>query len=180
MLNSFSKIRPLGFTLIELLIGVVMLGILASIAMPSFQTWVINSKIRNAAESITNGLQRAKAEAVARNANVAFTLGAGTDSSWSVYPVATPASGIDSRSASEGSQNVIRTVKPTSTLTTVTFNSFGSVLTTNPGAGVPSAPFTEVDLVATGGSQLNVKIAAGGNARMCDPNVGSGPRSCTY
>jgi type IV fimbrial biogenesis protein FimT len=178
MLNSFSKIRPLGFTLIELLIGVVVLGILASIAMPSFQTWITNSQIRNAAESITNGLQKARAEAVVRNANVAFTLGAGSDSSWSVYVVA--GSGIESRSASEGSKNVTRTVKPTSTLTTVTFNSFGSVLTTNPGGGVPSAPFTEVDLAATGGSTLYVKIAAGGNARMCDPSVTLGPRSCSY
>jgi type IV fimbrial biogenesis protein FimT len=177
MLSSFSKIRTLGFTLVELLIGIVILGILASIAIPSFQTWIRNSQIRNAAESITNGLQRARAEAVSQNTNIAFTLGAGTDSSWSVYVVAT-ASGIDSRSASEGSQNVTRTVFPAGS-TTVTFNNFGVVLQANPDGGVPSAPFTEVRLDATGGNQLRVTITTlGGNARMCDPSVTSGPRKC--
>jgi type IV fimbrial biogenesis protein FimT len=175
MLNSFSKTRPLGFTLIELLISVVILGILASIAMPSFKALMINYKIRNAAESITNGLQRARAEAVARNTNVAFTLGAANDSSWGVY-VVNPASEVDSRSANEGSQNVTRSVIPSGS-TTVTFNSFGSVLSSNPGSGVPAAPFTEVDLSAKGGSQLNVTIGVGGNARMCDPH-GTGPRAC--
>jgi type IV fimbrial biogenesis protein FimT len=178
MLSSFSKIRSLGFSLVELLIGVMVLGILASIAMPSFQTWITNSQIRNAAESITNGLQRARAEAVSQNTNVAFTLGAGTDSTWSVYVVAT-ASGIDSRSASEGSQKVTRTPDPAGS-TTVTFNNFGYRLPSNPGGSVPSTPFTAVNLLATGGNPLRVTIGTGGNARMCDPSVTSNtdPRKC--
>jgi len=177
VLNSFSKTRPLGFTLIEMMIAIVILGILASIAMPSFRALMINYKIRNAAESITNGLQKARAEAVSRNTNVALTVG--SDTSWQVY-VVNPASAIESRSANEGSQNVTLAFKPLGS-TTVTFNNFGSSLTPNPGSGVPATPFTEVDLTATGGSQsLNVTINAGGNARMCDPSLptGSSPRAC--
>jgi type IV fimbrial biogenesis protein FimT len=177
MLNSFSKTRPSGFTLIELLIGILILGILASIAVPSFQGWIKNSQIRNAAESIANGLQRARATAVLLNTNVAFTIGAGANAPWSVYVVAT-ASGIDSGTACAGSQNVTLTKFPTGS-TTVTFNNFGNVMTTNPGGAVPAAPFTEIDLAATGGRPLNVKFGLGGsNAKMCDPSLTSGPRSC--
>jgi type IV fimbrial biogenesis protein FimT len=155
------------------MIGVVIMGILAAVAVPSFQAWTRNAQIRNAAESITNGLQKARAEAVARNTNVAFTLG--TDSSWTVS-VVTPASTIEQRLSTEGSKNVTRTVTPVGAIT-ITFSNFGTV-TANADA---STPFTQVDLVATGGNQnLRVTIGAGGNARMCDPNMvaGTSPRAC--
>lgn len=155
------------------MIGVVIMGILAAVAVPSFQAWTRNTQIRNAAESITNGLQKARAEAVARNTNVAFTLGA--DSSWTVS-VVTPASVIEQRLGTEGSKNVTRVVTPAG-LTTITFSNFGTV-STNADA---SAPFTQVDLAAVGGSQnLRVTIGVGGNARMCDPNLapGTSTRAC--
>lgn len=177
MLNTFPKSRPLGFSLVELMIGIVVMAILAGLAMPSFQTWLRNSQIRNAAESITNGLQRARAEAVALNTNVAFVLGA--DSSWTIS-VVTPASVIESRSANEGSRNVTRTAFAADLITsatTVTFNNFGGVVV-NADA---SASLARVNLAATGGTQnLRVTIGAGGNARMCDPSLtpGSSPRAC--
>ncbi|MDO8206914.1 MAG: GspH/FimT family pseudopilin [Gallionella sp.] len=161
-----------GFSLIELMATVVIMGILAAVAIPSFQTWVSNSQIRTAAESIANGLQKARAEAVTRNTRTTFVLG--TDSSWTVS-VVTPASVIEQRLASEGSKNVTRTVLPVGA-TTITFNNFGLVVTNVDG----SVPFTRVDLAATGGTQsLRVTIGSGGNARMCDPALpSSNPRGC--
>lgn len=173
MLNALPKSKPLGFSLIELMIGITILAILLGVAMPSFQAWLRNTQIRNAAESVTNGLQRARAEAVLRNTNIAFALG--TDSSWTVS-VVTPASVIESRPSTEGSNNVTRTVLPAGA-TTITFNNFGGVVA-NADA---SATLTQVDLAAVGGSQnLRVTIGVGGNARMCDPNLASGssPRAC--
>lgn len=173
MLNALPKTKPLGFSLVELMIGIVIMGILAAIAVPSFQTWTRNSQIRNAAESIANGLQKARAEAVSRNANVTFALGA--DSSWTVS-VVTPASVIEQRLSTEGSRNVTRTVLPVGA-TTITFNNFGIVVA-NADA---SASLAQVDLTAAGGTQnLRVTIGVGGNARMCDPNLAAGtnPRAC--
>lgn len=177
MLNACPKSKHLGFSLVELMIGIAILAILAGLAMPSFQTWIRNSQIRNAAESITNGLQRARAEAVARNTNVAFALG--VDSSWAIS-VVTPASPIEQRLSSEGSRNVTRTALAVDLITpatTITFNNFG-VIVANADA---SATLAQVDLAAVGGTQnLRVTIGVGGNARMCDPNLvaGSSPRAC--
>lgn len=174
MLNACPKSKHLGFSLVELMIGVAILAILAGLAMPNFQTWIRNSQIRNAAEAVQNGLQRARAEAVARNTNVAFALGA--DSSWTISVVSAPVPPIESRSANEGSKNVTRTELPVGA-TTITFNNFG-VIAANADA---SATLTQVDLAAVGGTQnLRVTIGVGGNARMCDPNLaaGSSPRAC--
>jgi len=175
MLISCQKSRQLGFTLIELLVAVTIVAILTSIAFPSFQTWLINSQIRNAAESVSNGLQRARAEAVSHNTNIAFTLTTPPNSSWSVSYVVTPVSAvtvIDSRSSNEGSKAVTVTALAADLVTpatTVTFNSFGSVVTT----GAP--PLARVDFSAPGGTRnLRVVILSpGSNVRMCDPNAPS-------
>jgi type IV fimbrial biogenesis protein FimT len=155
------------------MIGVAILAVVMGIAAPSFWEWARNIQIRNAAEAVTNGLQQARAEAVARNTNVAFVLAA--DSSWSVS-VVTPAAVIASRSASEGSQNTTRTVLPVGA-TTITFSNFGTVVA-NADA---SAALTQVDLAGVGGGKsLRVTIGVGGNAKMCDPSLASGsnPRAC--
>lgn len=178
-MSALPTARPSGFSLVELMIAIAIMATLMGLAVPSFRTWLQNSQIRNAAESVQNGLQRARAEAVGRNANVEFVLGAG--SSW-VVQLPLPASAvIESRPASEGSRDVAVAVTPGGT-TTVTFNNFGSVVTPN---GDGSAPFTRVDLDssvldAADSQNLRVTIGVGGNARMCDPNLaaGSSPRAC--
>ena len=178
MLNVFPKPRHLGFSLIELLIGIAIMAILAGLAMPSFQTWLQNTQIRNAAESVQNGLQRARAEAVGRNTNVEFVLGAG--SSWVVRLAG--GADIDSRPSSEGSRDVTVAATPAGA-TTVTFNNFGGLLAAN-AAPSPAAPFTRVDfdspvLAAAASQELRVTIGLGGNVRMCDPNAPvSSPRAC--
>jgi len=174
VLNALPVTRPSGFSLVELMIGIAVMAILLGVALPSFQTWIRNTQIRNAAESITNGLQRARAEAVAQNTNVTFALGA-TDSSWTV--TAADGTPIDSRAAAEGSTDVTCTALAAdlaTAATTITYNSLGQVVAN-------AASLARVTLTAVGGSQnLRVEISAGGGARMCDPSlaVGSSSRAC--
>jgi type IV fimbrial biogenesis protein FimT len=173
VLKALTKSKSSGMTIIELMMGITILAIVLGLAAPSFSQWTRNLQIRNAAESIANGLQRARAEAVSRNTDVAFGLGA--DSAWTVTVVA-PAAVVATRSASEGSQNVTRTVLPGGA-TTITFNNLG-IAVANADA---SASLAQIDLVADGGNKnLRVEIGVGGIARMCDPNLASGssPRAC--
>jgi type IV fimbrial biogenesis protein FimT len=160
--------RSSGFTLTELMMTLVVVGVVATIAVPSFRIWFLNAQIRAAAESISNGMQRARAEAVARNATVDFVLGAGTNTSWTVNDAINPLNPpIDTRSSNEGSIAVTRTVTPAGA-TTITFNNFGGV-TANIDA---TAAITQVDLAAAGTTQaMRITVGLGGNAKMCDPSL---------
>jgi type IV fimbrial biogenesis protein FimT len=167
--------KSAGFTLIELMITIAIFSITLTFGISSYRTWVQNTQIRNAAESIMNGIQRARAEAVKRNTSVAFDLSA--DSSWQISVAGSGV--IETRSSSEGSKNVTVTPTPTGA-TTITLNSLGVVV---PNAD-SSAPLTQVNLSATsaaaGGRAMRVTIGMGGIVRMCDPNLatGSNPQAC--
>lgn len=102
-----------GFTLIELMIGVIIMGILFAAAAPSFSGWIQNAQVRTAAESISGGLQLARAEAVRRNSTIRFNLidasGAGLVD-WEICatnttPCAVATDIIQSRSSAEGTAN---------------------------------------------------------------------------
>jgi type IV fimbrial biogenesis protein FimT len=147
------------------MIVIAIFSITLTFGVSSYRAWVQNSQIRNAAESIQNGIQRARGEAVKRNANVEFSLLAA--SSWQVD---LPGSAvIETRSSKEGSKNVTVTVAPVGA-TTITFSNLGTVAA-NADA---SASLTQIDLtsavVMTGLRPLRVALGVGGNARVCDPD----------
>ncbi len=163
-----------GFTLIELLITIIILGILTTIALPSFVEFIERSNVRSSAESVLNALQLARAEAVRRNEQVTFTLGTGTGAtSWQVLD----ASGAviqQSRSSGEGSAGVTAEVAPAGATNTLVFNGFGRV--------VGTAGFTGVVLgSAKTGLTVQVEVQQpGGQIRLCDPAItaANDPRRC--
>lgn len=174
--------RQAGFTLIELMIVLVIVAIGLVVALPSYSTWMANSRVRNAAESILNGIQLARAEAVMRNARVQFVSTATSD--WTVgcsVPTATCPAVIQTRVASEGSRGVRVTESNSGTANTVFFNGFGSSVTTAGAAGPARVDF-DIDssvLSAADSRELRVSVFRSGSARMCDPNLGGAdPRRC--
>ena len=183
-----------GFTLIELMITVVILAISVALGVPSYRAWIQNTQIRNAAESIQNGIQRTRAQAVKRNVNIEFVLGATYP--WKIQlpgnTVKCPGEfGFDPDvdivgvtllecSTREGSKNATVTATPAGA-TTITFSNLGAVVANTPA----SATLTQVDLdssvlTAADSRNLRVTLNTGGSVRMCDPNLpaGSSPRAC--
>lgn len=66
--------RQRGFTLVELVITIAVMALILFVAIPSIGTWLDNTRIRNVADSLQNGLQLARGEAVRRNQNVSLWL----------------------------------------------------------------------------------------------------------
>jgi|SRR5690242_19164755 len=148
-----------GFSLIELMISLVVMALLISLGVPAFTEWIQNQQTRAAAEATLNGLQVARAEAVARNTNVSFQFMADLTSSCATAPASGPGGAlssiswvvslgdptgacdrkvgdnppgpvIQSRTGTEGTPNAIVTTNPAGS-TTVTFTPLGAT-TSNP------------------------------------------------
>lgn len=182
-----------GVTLIETLMGMVLLILLLSLAAPSYTTWIRNNQIRTAAESILNGLQLARAEAIKRNTLVRFQLTSDLTNSCTIssngnnwvisMDSAASACGaspsdttapriIQKRTAQEGSA----ATSVTATLTggsaaSVIFDSFGRVQSSS-----LTSSISRIDISISGSTagtfrDLRVAIAPGGRIVMCDPAV---------
>lgn len=193
-----------GVTLIELVIGIAIVSILLATGMPMFSSWMQNTQVRTAAESIQDGLQIARNEAVRRNANVRFNLtNASGQVAWTVCVVVSDDCGevIQQRVVGEGGSNArigTSTVAPASPVpptqyavalaagagisadgkTGVTFNGIGAIPVANLGTDL-----TRIDIinsVAADARRLVVIIGTGGLIRMCDPALAlaSNPQGC--
>ncbi len=170
-----------GMSLIEILVAIAIVGIVFALGLPAYGTWIQNTQIRTAADSILAGLQVAKNEAIRRNVAVQFKLDGGATTQWRVNPFLDPdGAPIQSRLAEEGSPNATITLTPPDA-DTVTFSALGRII---PNADA-SPTLTQVDVdnllipVVADRRNLRLVIPPGGAIRLCDPKVAAGdPRSC--
>ncbi len=158
-----------GFTLVELMVVVVIIAISATLAAPSFAQMIANYRVRSAAESMINGLNYARAEAVRRNTAVRFSLTTG-GSGWTVSQVS-PSATLQSRSDNDSPGT---TVASSNSSTAVTFLPTGLLQ-----AGVQLAQVTVSSVVADTDTR-RINLFGGGLIRMCDPSVTTtgDPRGC--
>jgi len=189
--------RHAGFSLMELMVGVTILGILLAIALPSFGEWVRNNQVRTAAESLREGLQLARSEAVKRNARMRLQMVTTVDNScalstagpyWVVNMGAsvTAAGGCGGVVSSTVSPFIVQTAPVTAGTARVVVQASGTAVafdaagrqsaTTNPTSAV--GLFT-VDVSSAAGECLptgdvrclRVLVTPAGQVRMCDRRV---------
>lgn len=202
MLNIRAAQR--GVTLIELVVVFIVVGLLVVAAAPGIGTWIGNTHVRNSAQSIYAGLNRARAEAVRTNRSVRFSLVSladakvmdntcalsATGGSWVVSlndPVGKCADApsatvtpmiVEKVAAGPGGARVVVSAKDSTNAAahTVTFNAFGRV--------ADAAPITMIDIDnQVAGSDyraLRIVVTTGGVVRMCDVKVtdANDPRKC--
>lgn len=193
--------RQRGVTLIELMVTLAIVAIVVFAVLPDIGSWMRNTQIRNAAESIEAGLQRARNEAVHRNRTVQFTLVSLTDpanidnscapsstaASW-VISLADPTGNcgaannvtpfvVDSHAMADGSSTVsVSAVQAdgATAASSVTFDGLGRI--------VSAAPIASIDVThaSAGTRPLRIVLTASGSIRTCDPNMGDAtdPRHC--
>ena len=190
-----------GFTLIELMITLAVMAFLLFLGVPSFATWLQNTQIRTSAESVLNGLQVARNQAVQRNSAVRFYLVDPLDStcarsssgkSW-VVSLADPSGACDQaesdtaapqiiqkKSGAEGTSAsiaVAATAADGTAGTLVTFDGLGRVVTN----GDATQSMAVVNVVSLGAGTRPMRVLVGINGvRMCDPavNIATDPRGC--
>ena len=193
MMDAPRRMRPnlaQGFTLVELMVGIAVLATLLTLAYPSYTSFIQNSQIRTTAESVLNGLQLARAEAIRRNESVQFTLVNKSDAvattggaDWTVSTV-TANQPIQSRqekaSASTARVGVKNAVSSTAAAAgaglpaTIAFTGIGRLASTTTAR--------QIDITgATGARRLSIVLTPGGDVRLCDPalSLATNPQGCS-
>lgn len=168
-----------GFTLIETMTSVAIIAVLAASAMPTYSSFLRNSEIRSATDSIAYGLRVARKEAIKRNAVVSFTIAAeGGSPTWAVKQ-ASDDSAIQSSSAQEIGAHIKVVAKPTEAAS-VAFSPLGMVMAdTAEGATIQQLAIASTTSEGTQPLQINID---GKYIRVCDPSpllAPPNPRACS-
>jgi type IV fimbrial biogenesis protein FimT len=194
MYPGTNKHKQIGFSMIELLTSIAIVGILLTLALPSYTTWIENGQIRTGAEAVFNGLNLARSRAIQTNQPVQFKFDTTSNNTgWVFCELDTPGSTTFSKNCKNNATQVTRNAQiGTSNI----MGDLTSALAVGLGSGADNVIFdgmgrtnslVRVDVVnpkldTTKMRRLVMQISIGGQVRLCDPDVGlssNDPRRCT-
>lgn len=146
LIPGYCPERTRGFTLLEVMVTLAVLGILVSIAIPSFSYLAANTKMKGAATDLHLALLKARSEAVKRSTSVTLTPTNSTN--WAQgWSMTVDGVAVGEQSALQGV--VITTATP---LPTLVFQSSGRL------QGGLSPRFNLTPLVRNTAEKVNVEL----------------------
>lgn len=193
-----------GVSLIETAVVMVIMALVLAYTMPELRDWIQGLKVRSAAESLKNGLELARSEALRRNSTVGFWMVSDSSSkvpsnacvvsssspAW-VVSVSNPGGECGAAASYTASPQLVQrsaAQENAASLTVsamdssgdaadrVAFNGLGQVQTQS---GVASIQVIDVQASSGTGRRLRVVVESGGAIRMCDRDVAADdPRAC--
>lgn len=143
--------RQQGMTLIETMVGIVVLAILLTLAVPSFNDTWQRRRLAGAAEAMYSDLQFARMEAIKTNSTVTVALTKGASWSYSVT-----SGGVARTVSGTGYPNVVNT---NAANTTVSF--------TAPRGTASAATFSFTAQAGSTTYELDVILSSLGRVRIC-------------
>lgn len=192
------RTRQQGMSIIEAVVALGIVALVMGFAAPAASIWIQNANTRNAAESLLNGMQQARLEALKQNKIIAFEVKDPATAAWHVClfdPVANTCQAsqpdLYAKPAGEGSPNVQIGVETTFTTTAtalavganvpslVAFDSFGRIAPTSP-TNIAHIDVRNTKLSTTDERRLSILVTASGQIRMCDPQLpkATNPQGC--
>lgn len=186
MLAHADRSLNQGFTIVELMITLVIVGILATIALPSFSDFIRRGQVRSVTESVSSAMQLTRNEAVKRNEQVtmSFVLEAraacnGDGNILRSWNVLNEAGDVVQQASlvgdSGGEVCVVITPNSPDLVRQLVFNGLGRVVASNNSVTRIVFNFPGIDQTR----QIDV-ASPGGQVRVCDPAITtlSDPRRC--
>ena len=136
-----------GFTLVEMMIVVAVMGILAGIAAPNFQTYMAQRRLNGAARQVMTDLMEARMKAVSLNQKVKVSFGSNH-----IYQIWNDADGNGTVAYDEG-DDIERDIHPD--YYDVTFSASADPVFQTRG----TATYSEVTLTSDSGPKKYVKVS---------------------
>lgn len=167
-----QALRPRGFTLAELLAVIALLAIIATLAAPSFTTFLAKKRVEGVTAELVTDLHYARSEAVQRGEAVHVTFGdrcyvvhtttSGTCATTGLSSVAPP--GVEFKTVQLGAGSVVQfSPNGSPAVMRYSFEPQRGALTTTPGSVNVNS--------SVGGFEMRAIVTGVGRVRTCTPNA---------